>query len=152
MAKFGGNEFFGFSVPLVFEGRYFIMEKGDPPIISVLLEIEGKSFFEVLKNEPSENPLTNVSKTLGGKLTVAEKPNGKYLYAIRPGYETSVVIGKLDGKEISVKMSTTKIQVGGITLTNNKFDGNLAGIIVRPDGSVSIGAPIPQVVLSWLSS
>ena len=31
MAKFGGNEFTDFSVPLVFEGRYFVLEPGDTP-------------------------------------------------------------------------------------------------------------------------
>ena len=52
MAKFGGNEFIGFSVPLVFEGRYFIMEPGNPPNITVVREIKGTPVFEVLKNEP----------------------------------------------------------------------------------------------------
>lgn len=33
MARFGGNEFTGFSVPLVFEGRYFVMEPGNPPLM-----------------------------------------------------------------------------------------------------------------------
>jgi len=45
-----------------------------------------------------------------------------------------------------------KIQVGGVSLENNIFIGNMAGVIVRPDGSVGIDAPIPTQVLSWLSS
>lgn len=49
MARFGGNEFTGFSVPLVFEGRYFIMEPGDPPKLTVVYEKDGEPIFEVLK-------------------------------------------------------------------------------------------------------
>jgi len=152
MVKFGGNEFIGFSVPLVFEGRYFIMEPGNPPNITVVLEIEGNPVFEVLKNEPSSNPMTEVSKTPPGIVTVSEKESGKFLYKIRPGSETSVAFGKLDGGEISAKISDRKIQVGDITLENNRFVGNMAGVVVHPGGSVGIGAPIPSKVLSWLSS
>ncbi len=152
MAKFGGNEFIGFSVPLVFEGRYFIMEPGNPPNITVVREIKGTPVFEVLKNEPSSNPSTDVSKTPPGIITISDKESGRFLYKIRPGSETSVAFGKLDGGEISATISDKKIQVGGVTLENNIFIGNMAGVIVRPDGSVGIGAPIPTLVLSWLSS
>jgi len=152
MAKFGGNEFIGFSVPLVFEGRYFIMEPGNPPNITVVREIKGTPVFEVLKNEPSSNPNTGVSKTPPGIITISDKESSRFLYKIRPGSETSVAFGILDGGEISVTISDKKIQVGSITLKNNIFTGNMAGVIVRPDGSVAIGAPIPTQVLSWLSS
>ena len=37
MAKFGGNEFTGFSVPLVFIDRYFLLEPTDPPLMSVFV-------------------------------------------------------------------------------------------------------------------
>ncbi len=70
MAKFGGNEFIGFSVPLVFEGRYFIMEPGNPPNITVVREIKGTPVFEVLKNDPSSNPYTDVTKTPPGIITI----------------------------------------------------------------------------------
>jgi hypothetical protein len=152
MAKFGGNEFIGFSVPLVFEGRYFIMEPGNPPYITVVLEIKGKPVFEVLKNEPVSNPITEVSKTPPGIVTVSERESGKFLYKIRPGSETSVAFGKLDGGEISAEISDRKIQVGGITLENNTFVGNMAGVVVQPSGGFVVGAPIPSKVLSWFSS
>jgi len=151
MAKFGGNEFIGFSVPLVFEGRYFIMEPGNPPNITVVREIKGTPVFEVLKNEPSSNPYTDVTKTLPGIITISDKESG-FLYKIRPGSKTSVAFGTLDGGEISATISDKKIQVGGITLENNIFIGNMAGVIVHRDGSVKIGASIPTQVLSWLSS
>ena len=152
MAKFGGNEFIGFSVPLVFEGRYFIMEPGNPPNITVVREIKGTPVFEVLKNEPSSNPSTDVSKTPPGIITISDKESGRFLYKIRPGSETSVAFGKLNSGEISVTISDKKIQVKGVTLENNLFTRNMAGVIVRPDGSIKIAAPIPAQVSSWLSS
>ena len=51
MARFGGNEFSSFSVPLVFDGRYFVLEPGNPVLLSVFIEREGKLIFEVLKNK-----------------------------------------------------------------------------------------------------
>ncbi len=152
MARFGGNEFTGFSVPLVFEGRYFIMEPGDPPRITVLIVSEGKPAFEVLKNAPSDNALTEVSSTPPGIVTVSDKKTGRFLYKIRPGSETSVSFGKLDGGEISVRITDRNIQVGSNTFENNTFIGNMAGIVVQANGSIGVGAPIPPLVLEWLSS
>ncbi len=43
MARFGGNEFSSFSVPLVFDGRYFVLEPGNPALLSVFIEREGKA-------------------------------------------------------------------------------------------------------------
>ncbi len=49
MTKFGGNQFTNCSVPLAFEGRYFILDPGNSsPTISVVLEHEGKPVFEIL--------------------------------------------------------------------------------------------------------
>jgi hypothetical protein len=152
MAKFGGNEFIDFSVPLIFEGRYFIMEPGNPPKITVVLEIKGQPVFEVLKNESSNNPFTEVTKTPPGIVTISERESGKFLYKIRPGSETSIAFGKIDGGEISAIISDNKIQIGGIILRNNTFGGNMAGVVVRPDGSVGIAPHIPPQVLSWLTS
>lgn len=128
------------------------MEPSNLPKITVVLEIKGQPVFEVLKNEPSNNPFTEVTKTLSGIITISERESGKFLYKIRPGSETSIAFGKIDGSEISAIISDKKIQIGGIIVQNNTFVGNVAGIVVRPDGSVGIGAHIPPQVLSWLSS
>src|SRR5712692_7165598 len=152
MARFGGNEFTGFSVPLVFSGRYFIVEPGNPALVSVLVEKEGEPVFEVLKNRPVENLVTQVSINATGVVTVVDKDSSKFLYKIRPGSETSVVFGKLDGGEVSARISDRSIQVGGVTVQNNRFAGNMAGVVVESSGAVRIGAPIPLLVLQWLSS
>lgn len=151
MARFGGNDFIGFSVPLVFDQRYFIMESSNPPLITVVMEVDGEPVFEVLKNNPIENPYTHTSTNPTGLVTVSVKESKKFLYKIRPGSETSVTFGKLDGGEITARITDRKIQVGGITLENNQFQGAMAGVVVDPDGRCSIGAAIPPRVLQWLS-
>jgi hypothetical protein len=152
MARFGGNEFTTFSVPLAFEGRYFILEPGDPPRVSVVREHEGAPVFEVMRNEPVDNPLSEVTRTAAGVVTVSDRQTGRFLYKVRPHYETSVVFGKIDGGEVSARITDRNIQVGGITLENNVFIGVMAGVVVRLDGSVGIGASIPPALLRWFQS
>jgi hypothetical protein len=54
MVRFGGQEFIGFSVPLAFAGRYFVIEPGEPPLVSVVVEVGTTVGFEVVKNEPGD--------------------------------------------------------------------------------------------------
>src|SRR5690348_9973760 len=100
MPRFGGNEFDGnFSVPLAFEGRYFILEPGEPdPLVTVVREVDGSPVFEVLKNEPVGE---ETSKTGAGIVTVGDRAGG-FLYKVRPGSETSVVFGTISGEEVDV--------------------------------------------------
>ncbi len=128
------------------------MEPGDPPSLTAVYEQDRKPIFEILKNEPSENPLTDVSRTPPGIVTVSDKQSGRFLYKIRPASETSVAFGKLDGGEISARITDRMIQVGGITLENNKFVGTMAGVVVDAKGGVGIGAAIPPKVIEWLKS
>src|SRR4051794_25229971 len=80
MVTFGGNHFEGdFSVPLAFEGRYFIVEPGDPPLVTVVREVNGAPAFEVLKNEPAGE---QTSKTPVGIVTVGDA-HGGFLYKVR---------------------------------------------------------------------
>lgn len=151
MARFGGNEFTAFSVPLVFEGRYFVMEPGNPPKITVFSERNGSPVFEILKNEPVVNDVTDVTKTAAGIITVSQK-GGPFLYKVRPDSKSSIAFGTLKGEQITARITDRRIQVGGITLENNSFVGNMAGVVVQRNGGVGVGAPIPQLVLQWLSS
>jgi hypothetical protein len=149
MVRFGGSEFVNCSVPLAFEGRYFILEPADPPLVSVVCEHNGKPIFEVMRNEPVDNPKSAVSKTTAGIVTVSDKQTGRFLYKIRPSSETSVVFGKIDGGEISATITDRVIRVGGITIENCIFNGVGAGIVVDANGGVGIGAPIPPVLIQW---
>ena len=153
MVRFGGSEFIDCSVPLAFAGRYFILEPGTPdPLLSVVVEYRGKPVFEVLKNEPVENPLSKVSKTRPGVVTVVDRKSGRFLYKVRPGSETSVVFGTIKGEEISATVTDRQIRVGGITVENCVFNGVGAGIVVDESGGVGIGAPIPPALLRWFGS
>jgi len=153
MVRFGGSEFVNCSVPLAFGGRYFILEPGTPdPMVSVVLEHQGQPVFEVLKNEPVENPLSKVSKTPPGIVTVVDLKTDRFLYKVRPGSETSVVFGTIRGKEISAVVTDRQIRVGGITVKNCLFNGVGAGIVVDESGRVGIGAPIPATLLRWFKS
>ena len=152
MAHFGGNEFDSFSVPLVYEGRYFVLEPGDPPLLSVFTERDGALVFEVLKNQPVENPVTDVSTNPTGVVTVSAKGGG-FLYKVRPGSETSIALGRLGGGETPVRITDRSIEFGmGNKVTNCRFNGSMAGVVVRPDGGVGIGAPIPAAVLRLLGA
>lgn len=150
MARFGGNNFDSFSVPLIFDGRYFVLEPGDPPQLSVFTEQDGQPVFEVLKNQPVDTPTTEAASNPTGVVTVMDKESGKFLYKVRPGSETSIAFGKIDGGEISARISDRSIQVGGITVENNTFSGAMAGVVVDPNGGIGIGAAIPEAVLKLL--
>ncbi len=151
MARFGGNEFTGFSVPLAFMGRYFILEPGNPQALTVVLSAEGKPVFEVLRNQPRENPFTNVSATPAGILAVSEKGSNRFLYKVRPSSETSVVFGTLAGSEITVRISDRAIWVNGSQFKNDRFVGRMVGILIKEDGSIGVGAPIPHPLIDWLT-
>ena len=150
MVRFGGNEFTTFSVPLSFEGRYFILTPGDPPQVSVVLEHNGRVQFEVELNEPVDNPLSDVSKTSVGVVTVVDKQTDRFLYKIRPGSDTSVVFAPLLGSEVSVTVKDAYIQVGSSRLRNNLFAGARVGVEVTPEGGIHVSAKIPPVLLEFL--
>lgn len=151
MARFGGNEFTHFSVPLVFSGRYFILEPGNPPELTVVIIHEGNPVFEILKNQPCENSITVCTVNPTGIVTVAEGDKGGFLYKVRPGNETSIAFGRIRDGEFEVRISDRRIQAGGIILENNTFNGVMAGVVIRDDGSVGIGAALPSEIIEWFT-
>lgn len=148
MVRFGGNQFIGCSIPLAFAGRFFVLESDDGDLkISVFLESEGKPVFEILKNEPSDNPFSIVSKTTPGIITVTDR-SGAFLYKVRPGSETSVVFGRIEGPEMTAIINDVKIEflIDGemvLKLENNTFEGSAIGILVDDKGGFSHGASMP---------
>ena len=150
MAKLGGNELSSFSVPLVFEGRYFLFEPGNPPLHSVFLVRNGQPVIEVLKNEGKKNPISEVWSNSTGVITVADKPSGELLYRVHPGAEANITFGTFKGDEIAVKISDRSIEAGGVSFTNKRFNGSGAGVAIARDGSVNIDYEIPPEVLTFL--
>jgi hypothetical protein len=151
MVSFGGNQFINCSVPLAFEGRYFIIEQsGQDPLISVVLEHKGKPVFEVRKNLPVENVFSDVSKSPAGIVTVIDHTSRRFLYKVRPGSATSVVFGTIAGQEVTASVTDRKINVGGLVVKNGLFDGVGAGVVVDKNGTIGIGAPVPQGLINLI--
>jgi hypothetical protein len=156
MVRFGGNEFTAFAVPLVFGGRFFIVEAGDPPLVSVVVERDGQLRFEVVKNEPGDAEGVEARKTPPGVVTVSELGGG-FIYKVRPASEASVTFGRLRGEgELEARITDARTKIvrhlpgGGVvdvlTAERNMFQGPMAGIVVNEDGSIGMGAPIPPVI------
>ena len=150
MVKLCGNEFSSFSVPLVFEGRYFVFEPGTPSLLSVFLVRNGQPVVEVLKNEGKENPISEVWSNPTGVVTITDKTSGELLYRVYPGSKTNIAFGTLKGDEITVKVSDHSIEAGGVTFANKRFNGMGATVAITRDGSVNIGVGIPPEVLALL--
>jgi hypothetical protein len=152
MPRFGGESFKSFSVPLIFEERYFVREPGNPSLITVVLEVDGEPVFEILKNEPCTNELSIALSDRAGIMTVSEKVSGRFLYQVCSDAETIVTFEKPAGERFSVVISDTKIRAGGMIFNNHLFRGAMAGVLVDPEIGVGMmDPPIPPHVASWLS-
>jgi hypothetical protein len=147
MTTFGSN-FLNCPVPLAFNGRYFILEPSTPaPLMSVVLEHNGVPVFEILRNEPNENPLSAVTKTPPGIITVSDEQTGRFLYKVRPDSDTSVVFGMLRGEELEVIINDREIRIGITVFRNNAVSGFGAGTVIDENGGIGMGAPIPEGLL-----
>ena len=148
MNQFEKISFFDCPVPIEFKGRYFILEPGAMPKFSVVLAFEGKPLFEIVQNNPQENPLSEAIKSETGDITVSEKETGKLLYKFKPESETEIVFSKNDGGEISAKFSNNQIKVGKISREILQFNGETAIIGIRDDDSIISGsARVPSSLL-----
>ena len=153
MVKFGVNGFINFFVPFAFDGRYFIFEPGNTnPLISIVIEHEGKPVFEVFRNEPKENYLSVVTMTPPGIITVAEISSGRFLYKVHPGTETSIIFGYVKGEENSATITEHLIKVGGYHIKNNIFNGVSVGVLVDVNGDIAIGGQIPPTIIQLLAN
>lgn len=143
MPRFGSN-ILNCPIPIILENRYFVLEQENgQDIFSVFTLRDRTPIFEILRNEPQDNPLTTASKTAPGFITVVEKETGNLLYKLRPVYRGSSIFGRIKGKETEISITDREISVGGIMkLQGNEVRAEV-GIIVR-GGSVSIGGFIPE--------
>jgi hypothetical protein len=141
-----GNSLFICPVPLVFESRYFFVEEGKTEdLFSVFFLQDGKPLFEIYRNQPSDNPITEVTKTPVGIITVAERGTAKFLYKVRPGYKGSSVFGRIKGEETEIVIRDDKIQIGTSQVISCTIQAEV-GIVVAEDGAIGIGTRLPQEV------
>ena len=143
MSERDENTFINCSIPLVFKGRYVVLEPGDPPCLSVIIEHQGNPVFEIRKNEPLGNPVSEVSVSGDGIVVASEKETGRFLYKLRPGPETNIEFGHVDGTEVTATLSGNRIQVGDIILLNSTFNEARVGVLFDENGKAGIGAPLP---------
>jgi hypothetical protein len=148
----GGNEFENVLFPLVYHHRYFAVEYHEDEHLFTTFLVEGdEAFVEVLKNEPCENPHTDVQKSAAGIITISDKETGRFLYKIRPGSDSSTVFGGIKGQDENqeIRIDDQKIIVGNpdprvnepkMTLENSSFSGLAVGIKINEDGSWALGS------------
>lgn len=147
MTRIGSNTFINCTIPIGFEDRYFVLEQqNNRDIFSVFTLHEAKPVFEIFRNEPQDNPLTEVSKTPPGFITVGQKGEGGFIYKVRPGSRGSSIFGKIKGEETEIKITDTAIYIGTNTFQRNLIVGYEVGITVSRDGSISMGTSLPQEV------
>ncbi len=117
-----------------------------------MLDIEGEPVFEVLKNKPATNDITNISSDRIGIVTVSEKDSGRPLYKVCPDSDVSVIFAKQDGGEFSAVITDSEIRIGGMIISNHHYRDSMAGVFVDPDIGVGMmDPPIPPQVAQWLS-
>jgi hypothetical protein len=150
MTAHDDSTFRQYSIPLVFEGRYFIREPGDPPCFSVVHKHEGNHIFEVRKNQPSMNPVSYVSISSDGIIMASSKRISRFLYKFCPASETTIVFTDSRGNDIIATISEKRIQVGDVVLLNSTFDGDRVGLVVDRNGRTGIGASVPESLLVFL--
>ncbi len=140
------------SVPLTFEGHYFLLESGALPEISVIREFEGRPVFEIRRNKPAENPLSDSSEDEHGVVSVFDKQTGRFLFTLSPGLETNVVLGITGGKAIAARIADNRIHVSGDTIYNCVFNGSATTLFVDYEGHLNVETSlVPPAALQLLA-
>lgn len=151
------SKFVNCTIPITFEGRYFVLEPGNPALISVVIIENKNSVIEIRKNEPVENSLSDITKTETGALSCSEKQEeegeeeeekkkGKVVYKLTPGPETRIAFPKDGGGEIPIVIWDKKISVAGITLDDCALNDVACSVEIFPNGGFQINAPITRAL------
>ncbi|MDZ7694394.1 MAG: hypothetical protein U5K69_25270 [Balneolaceae bacterium] len=76
----GSNKFEDVTIPIVFEDRYFLIESDDTEehCFTVFTVRENETIIEIKRNEPQDNPISNVTKTAAGIITVSDPDSGEF--------------------------------------------------------------------------
>ena len=139
----GGN-ILNCSVPLILMGHYFLIESYNPFKMTVIINFNGYPICEIRNNRPVSNAITEVSMTPPGIITVSERTTGKFLFKIRPDSETSIVFGKISGKEETITINDKMIKFGSNIIQNNTIANSGIGISIDQYGSFDLGGPLPS--------
>jgi hypothetical protein len=152
MANVGGNQFKNVTFPLVFEDRYFMLEASPEKDVWTVLQLkDGDLIIEVLKNEPHQNPSTEVTTNPTGIITVSDKDSGKFLYKIRPESKSTSIFGSINGEETEIKITDNEIRVGTNSFQKNMVIGSSVGIMVDKNGGMGMGGGLPPEFEKFIS-
>lgn len=159
------SKFVNCTIPITFEGRYFVLEPGNSPLYSVVNIQNGKAVTEIRKNEPVGNSLSDITKTETGAITCSEKKKeegegeeekekevkkGKVIYKLTPGTETRIAFPKDGGGEIPIVIWDKKISVAGITLDDCALNDVACSVEVFSNGGFQINASIPRPLIRMI--
>ncbi|GJL73824.1 MAG: hypothetical protein NMNS01_30230 [Nitrosomonas sp.] len=152
MANIGSNQFKNVTFPLVFQDHYFMLETSHEKDVWTVLQLkDGHLIIEVLKNDPQQNPSTQVTTNPTGIITVSDKESGKFLYKIRPKSKNTSIFGSINGEETKIKITDTEIRVGTNSFQNNTVTGFSVGIMVNKDGGMAMGCGLPKEIQKLVS-
>jgi hypothetical protein len=142
----GSNKFVDVTIPIVFEDRYFLIESDDTDkhCFTVFTVRDNETIIEIKRNEPQENPISKVKKNAAGIITVSDPDTGEFLYKLRPGSDSSSIFGTIGGEEQEMKVKDHEIAIGTNKFQRNMISGFPVGILVSKDGSIAMGAQLPD--------
>ena len=145
---FGGKEFVNCSVPLAFEGHYFIVERTPALYVSVIYLNKGQPCFEILRNDivGEPPPTVDMHEEPAGTITAHEPGTKRLLYRIHLGQEIKIELGTTGGIQISAYIGD-HFHLSRVINTANPEPVFSSGIdavtIVYKDGKVDTGGMIP---------
>ncbi len=161
--KIGGNYFnASFRIILqdprmrVFSVRYRERNGRVLPFVSVLVDHSGEPAVELYENEPGDSPVSIVTVSESGLITVSDKPTERFMYKVEPASERPIIFGKLDGGEVPVRIGTEEIRVGPddtpAIFRRNLVVGFPVGVVLDGHGNVTMAANLPDLVQRWITA
>jgi len=148
----GSNMFVNVPFPLSLdERRYFVIRSDKGQFyISVIASNDNVAEFEIIKNKPVSNSISNVFMTDKHTLVVSSLDDGNQVYMVNVGREIDMTY-LLPNKPVNIKVSSDKIFIGGSSFSGNSIQGFPVGIIVYKNGGLALGAGrIPARTVSEL--
>lgn len=152
MVNIGSNIFLNCTIPIILGDRYFILEYEDNcDKFTVFWLEDDRIVYEILKNNFIDNPNTCAEMHKSGIITVVDKSTNRFLYKIRLGSKNSIIFGRIKDKEEEIIIKDKKIMYRGNVFEGNIFMGIPVGIHIKSDGSLAIGARLPNQLINIIS-
>lgn len=140
-------EFASFPISLDYKRFFLIGSENGQYFISVIVTDGNVVGWEVVDNQPYENPFSYSFTTRAGKLVVIDAETGDTIYKADVGSEINLSYFSPPKPQI-VKVTQNKLIAGGVTLMRNDFRGEgSVGVVLDTNGGLGIGARAPIEVM-----